>query len=144
MEGLIEVAKESDIPLMLELWRNTPGVKIGEDDELSLAVFIRRNPGTCLLIRTTEGIIGTVLGGFDGRRGYIYHLAVHHDFRGRGYGKKLMHEVIVRLKALKAKKVALFVLNNNQAAMDFYDKQNWVRRQDIKTYSLNTEEYKEK
>ncbi len=140
MEGLnIELAKETDIPLMLELWRDTPGVELGVgDDETSLKAFMQKNPSTCLQIKTQGAIIGTVLGGFDGRRGYIYHLAVHSNFQGKGYGKKLLYEVVIQLKALKAEKIALFVLNSNHAAMTFYEKQDWVKRQDVEIFSFKS------
>ncbi len=137
MDSGIEVARKSDIPLMLTFWRNTPGVDLGGDDEKSLALFMQKNPSTCLIIRNKQGIIGTVLGGFDGRRAFIYHLAVHIDFRGKGYGIKLLQEVITQFRALKAEKIHLFVINNNFAAMTFYDKQDWVKRQDITVFSYN-------
>ena len=137
MDSGIELAKESNIPCLLEFWRNTPGIELGGDDEESLAMFIQRNPSTCLIISNEDGIIGSVLGGYDGRRAFIYHLAVHRDFRGQGYGKRLLQEVITQFKALKVEKVHLFVLNNNQAAMTFYTRQDWVKRQDIAVYSFN-------
>ncbi|NLO22564.1 MAG: GNAT family N-acetyltransferase [Syntrophomonadaceae bacterium] len=138
MDSGIALAKKSDIPLMLEFWRNTPEIELGGDDEESLAVFIQRNPSTCLIIRNEDGIIGAVLGGFDGRRAFVYHLAVHSDFRGQGYGKKLLDKLITQFKAFKTEKVHLFVLNNNHAAMTFYVKQGWVKRQDIAVFSYNS------
>lgn len=140
MEGLnIEVARETDIPFMLELWRDSPGLGVGAgDDEASLAAFMQRNPSTCLLLKSRDSIIGSVLGGFDGRRGYIYHLVVHSAFRNQGYGEKLLQEVIVQLKALKAEKIHLFVLKSNPGAMGFYEKQGWIKRKDIEIFTLNT------
>ncbi|MGI5912377.1 MAG: GNAT family N-acetyltransferase [Syntrophomonadaceae bacterium] len=140
MEGLnIELAKENDIPGMLKLWRDTPGVGLGVgDDDTSLAAFIQRNPNSCLLMKFHDSIIGTVLGGFDGRRGYIYHLVIHRDFRRRGYGKKLLQEVVMQLEALNAGKIHLFVFNSNFEAIAFYEKQGWLKRKDIKIFSLNT------
>ncbi|MEQ8201353.1 MAG: GNAT family N-acetyltransferase [Syntrophomonadaceae bacterium] len=137
MEGLkIELAQEADIPAMLELWRNTPGLGAG-DDATSLAAFIERNPGTCLLIRSGTAVISTVLGGFDGRRGYVYHLAVHPDFQRRGWGKKILQEVVDRFGALKAEKIHLFVFKDNQGAQAFYNRQAWIKRQDIEVFTVN-------
>jgi ribosomal protein S18 acetylase RimI-like enzyme len=140
MEDLrIVLAKETDIPFMLELWRNTPGIAVGAgDDETSIAAFIQRNPSTCLLMKSGDTIIGTVLGGFDGRRGYIYHLAVHSDYRRRGYGRKLLQEVVAKLEVLKAGKIHLFVLKSNEEAILFYEKQDWIKRHDIEAFSFNT------
>ena len=139
MEGLtIETARETDIPSMLQLWRDTPGLGWGAgDDDASLAIFMQRNPSTCLLIKNHDDVIGTVLGGFDGRRGYIYHLAVHSDFRRRGYGRKLLQEVVAKLEGLKAEKIHLFVLKSNPEAMVFYEKQHWIKRNDLEVFSFN-------
>jgi ribosomal protein S18 acetylase RimI-like enzyme len=137
MDSGIELAKKSDIPLMLEFWRNTPGIELGGDDAESLVLFMQKNPSTCLIIRNEEEIIGTVLGGYDGRRAFIYHLAVHNAFRGKGYGKKLLDGVITQFEALKVEKIHLFVINDNHAAITFYAKQGWVKRQDITVFSFN-------
>ena len=80
-------------------------------------------------------MIGTVLGGFDGRRGYIYHLAVAPDYRGKGYGKALLKRVLQELEALGADKVHLFALCDNQAAAEFYLSQGWKLRRDIQVFS---------
>jgi len=140
MEGLnMALAREADIPFMLELWKDTPGVGLGAgDDEASLRAFIQRNPSTCLLLKAQDKIVGTVLGGFDGRRGYIYHLVVHSDFRRQGYGKKLLQEAVLRLKAMKAGKIHLFVLRSNPDVRSFYEKQGWIKRNDIEIFSLDT------
>lgn len=144
MEDLnIELARETDIPYMLKLWRDSPGVGLGAgDDETSLARFIERNPSTCLLIKSRESIIGTVLGGFDGRRGYIYHLVVHSNFRRRGYGGKLLREVVRSLEGLNAGKIHLFVLKSNPEAMAFYENQGWIKRNDIGVFSLSIKKQK--
>jgi hypothetical protein len=49
MDSGIELAKKSDIPLMLEFWRNTPGIELGGDDAESLVLFMQKNPSTCLI-----------------------------------------------------------------------------------------------
>lgn len=98
---------------------------------------MKRNPSTCLVLRENEQLIGTVLGGFDGRRGYIYHLGVHRDYRGRGYGKELMAHVLRELKALGALKIHLFVFEDNQTAAAFYKSQGWELRRDIQVFSLS-------
>ncbi len=140
MERLtIELARESDIPFMLELWQDTPGVGLGPgDDYTSVADFLQRNPGSCLVLKNQDAVIGTVLGGFDGRRGYIYHLVIHEDYRRQGYGKKLLQEAVQRLKAINAGKIHLFVLKSNSEVEGFYEKQGWIKRQDIEVFSLDT------
>jgi ribosomal protein S18 acetylase RimI-like enzyme len=135
----VERAQLTDMVPMLDLWRATPGLGVGQgDEEKALKVFIERNPSTCLVLRINEGLIGTVLGGFDGRRGYIYHLAVHPDYQGRGYGRMLLKQVINELKSLGALKIHLFVFRDNQPATKFYHHQGWELRHDIQVFSWDT------
>jgi len=132
----VEKAQLTDMVPMLNLWKATPGLGVGKGDgEDSLRDFMQRNPSTCLVLRIDEGIVATVLGGFDGRRGYIYHLAVHPDYQGKGYGKVLLNQVINELKSLGALKIHLFVFNDNQSATGFYHHQGWELRQDIQVFS---------
>jgi ribosomal protein S18 acetylase RimI-like enzyme len=132
----VEKAQLTDMGLMLDLWKATPGLGVGKGDgEDSLRDFMQRNPSTCLVLRVSEGIVGTVLGGFDGRRGYIYHLAVHPDYQAKGYGKVLLNQVISELKSLGALKIHLFVFSDNQPATEFYRHLGWELRQDIQVFS---------
>ncbi|HHW61495.1 MAG TPA: GNAT family N-acetyltransferase [Syntrophomonadaceae bacterium] len=132
----IERAQAEDAVAMLKLWQGIPGLGLGQgDDEEALRIFIKRNPSTCLVIRDKGSLIGTVLAGFDGRRGYIYHLAVHQDYQGRGYGKALLNRAMKELQALGAMKIHLFVLRDNPAAAAFYRQQGWQTRHDIQVFS---------
>ena len=134
----IEYAKVEDIKDMLRLWQGIPGLGIGEgDDGKSLEKFINKNPSTCLIIKSKQDIVGTVLGGFDGRRGYIYHLAVHPDHRQKGFGKLLLKNVLIELGKAGATKVHLFVFNGNDVALQFYLSQGWELRGDIQMFSWN-------
>jgi ribosomal protein S18 acetylase RimI-like enzyme len=138
IECHIAKAQTGDIENMLRLWRAIPGLGVGQGDEVeSLKTFMNMNPSTCLVLKINDDLIGTVLGGFDGRRGYLYHLAVHPDHQGRGYGKKLLARVIQELKLLGAAKIHLFSFSDNPKAAQFYEKQGWERRQDIKVFSWN-------
>lgn len=129
-------ATEADIYKMQNLWENTSGLGIGSgDDEDSLKIFLRRNPTTSVILEEGGKLIGTVLGGFDGRRGYIYHLAVHSDYQGKGYGKLLLNHVMLELKALGAMKIHLFVYRSNEKAINFYLHNKWNLRSDIQVLS---------
>lgn len=135
-EPYVKQAKEADIYKMQSLWENTSGLGIGSgDDEDSLKTFLKRNPTTCLVLKKDDKLVGTVLGGFDGRRGYIYHLAVHSDYQRKGYGKLLLNSVILELKALGAKKIHLFVYRSNEKAINFYLHNRWKLRSDIQVLS---------
>lgn len=135
----LEKAQTKDRAAMLDLWRSIPGLGVGRGDDLeSLKAFMDRNPSTCLVLKKDEQLIGTVLGGFDGRRGYLYHLAVHPDYQGRGYGKMLLGQVSHELKLLGAPKIHLFSFTDNPQAAQFYEEQGWERRRDIKVFSWDT------
>ena len=132
----IERAQASDTDAMLNLWRCMPGIGVRlSDTDQSLRAFMSKNPSTCLVLRIDGRLMGTVLGGFDGHRGYIYHLAVHPDYQGRGYGKALLDMVCRELTALGAPKIHLFAFNDNQAAATFYLSQEWEARRDIQVFS---------
>jgi ribosomal protein S18 acetylase RimI-like enzyme len=91
----------SDYEQVIELWQSIErGVHLGRSDTLTeIEKKISRDPDLFLVAEFDGRIIGAVIGGFDGRRGLIYHLAVASAFRGRGIGSKLMQEVESRLRA---------------------------------------------
>ena len=72
-------------------------------------------------------IVGTVLGGFDGRRGMVYHLAVAEAHRRQGIAVQLMQEVENRLRAKGCIRSYLLVTADNLEAARFYEAQNWER-----------------
>lgn len=82
-------------------------------------LFLKKNPNLSLLAQVNEEIVGTILGSFDGRRGYIQKLVVHKDCRKKGIGRKLIKEVIKRFKALN---VLYIPINCEQDTMTFYEK----------------------
>jgi ribosomal protein S18 acetylase RimI-like enzyme len=143
----IEPARPTEIKLMLELWKSIPGIGVGRGDEVkALRIFMDRNPSTCLVLKEQQRLVGTVMGGFDGRRGYLYHLAVHPDCRRKGYGQALLARVLDELKCLGAQKIHLFVFDDNQTAINFYRRAGWNQRRDIQVMSwdiVNLQEAKE-
>ena len=135
-ECILDTALIDDIDMMRKLWESLPGLGLGPgDDKTAIISFIRRNPHTCLVLRKDGQIIGTVLGGFDGRRGYVYHLAVRQDYQHNGYGTLLLENVVQALKNEGAGKVHLLVYRNNTSAQSFYTARGWHLRDDIKIFS---------
>lgn len=109
---------------MLALWENAgDGIRLRDSDRSDeIKKKIQRDPDLFLVARIEDAIVGTVMGGFDGRRGFIYHLAVAEAFRHNGIARQLMDEVENRLKKKGCLKCYLLVTPDNQSAMDFYDK----------------------
>jgi ribosomal protein S18 acetylase RimI-like enzyme len=110
-----------------ELWEHAgPGVHLGVSDSLEeIEKKVRRDPDMFLLAEDNGQIIGAVVGGFDGRRGMVYHLAVAESHRRLGVGTILMDELERRLKAKGCRKAYLLVVPGNLAAPMFYEKRGW-------------------
>jgi len=121
---------------MIEFWKRIDGVGLGRSDEpWALEIMLANNPDSCLIAWHGDTIVGTILGGFDGRRGMIYHLAVLPSWRRRKLGKALLERCLEVLKQRGAAKVNLFVYRDNSGAISFYEELGWVRREDIQAYS---------
>ncbi len=118
-----------DYPAVVQLWENAgPGVHVGRSDTLEeIGKKVQRDPDLFLVAEADEKLIGSVIGGFDGRRGMIYHLAVAEAYRQRGIGAALMEEVERRLKAKGCLKSYLLVVDGNQEAESFYAKRGWQK-----------------
>lgn len=133
----LDIATIDDIDMMRDLWASLPGLGLGPgDDKAAITGFMERNPHTCLVLRKNRQIIGTVLGGFDGRRGYVYHLAVRQDCQRYGYGTLLLDNVVQALKNEGAGKIHLLVFRDNSSAQLFYAARGWHLREDINIFSL--------
>jgi len=114
---------------VLEIWRTAgSGIHIRLSDQPDeIAKKIRRDPDLFLLAEEDGRIIGTVLGGYDGRRGMMYHLAVVQEKRKAGVGARLMEELERRLKEKGCVKYYLLVTRDNDEAMRFYETHGWER-----------------
>ncbi len=128
--GHIREMTIEDYDAVVEIWKGLPGMGLSSADErTSLSAFLEKNRETCLVMENGGRIVGTVLGGWDGRRGYIYHLAVARDFWGHGAGSSLMDEVERLLKKLGAQRIHLMIYRDNGASA-FYEKRGWFSRDD--------------
>ena len=86
---------------------------------------LNRDPDLFLVAEQNEEIVGSVIGGYDGRRGMIYHLAVHENVRETGIGAMLLNEVEKRLQAKGCVKCYLLVFADNERAIQFYENRGW-------------------
>lgn len=121
----------ADLPAVLELWRSLPGeIKLGPSDApAELARLLERNQGLFLVAEAAHEIVGAVMAGFDGRRGYIYHLAVSPSHRRKRIATVLMAELEQRLRARGCLRLHLFVRDGPgaSAATAFYQSQGWTK-----------------
>ena len=128
-----------DYPQAKNLWASMEkGVNLGHSDAPEeIQKKIAHNPDLFLVAEENGQIIGTVIGGFDGRRGLIYHLAVTASFRGQGIGSRLMEEVESRLRALGCIRCYLLVTADNAEAMRYYEKRGWEQMVWVVPYGKN-------
>jgi ribosomal protein S18 acetylase RimI-like enzyme len=112
-----------DLVEVLELWGNAgPGVHVGRSDSPEeIQKKLTRDPDLFLVAELDGRLVGTVLGGFDGRRGMVYHLAVAVDQRRQGLGEALMQAVETRLQAKGCLRYYLLVTQDNESAIKFYE-----------------------
>jgi ribosomal protein S18 acetylase RimI-like enzyme len=129
-----------DYDRVLELWRSAgEGIHVRRSDEPGeIQKKLQRDPDLFLLAEQDGHLLGTVLGGFDGRRGMVYHLAVDPQYRRLGIGEALMHELEQRLRQKGCIKYYLLVTRDNQEAMRFYEKHGW-ERMDLFIYGKDLE-----
>ena len=117
----------ADYEQVYELWESIErGVRTGRSDTpAEIEKKLARDPDLFLVAESEGEVIGSVIGGYDGRRGLIYHLAVSASFRGQGLGACLMDEVESRLRAKGCLKCYLLVTDDNPEAEGFYRHGGW-------------------
>ena len=119
-----------------ELWQQCEGVGLSEaDSRENIRMYLDRNPGMSFIAACRGKIIGAVLAGHDGRRGYIHHLAVATDFRRKGIARQLMNHTMVALAKSGIQKCHLFIFNSNSEGMAFWKAMGWTIRTDISVIS---------
>ena len=127
MPGIRQFDFDGDYARVIGLWQTIEtGMHIGPSDAPEeIKKKIERDPDLFLVAEQNGEIIGTIIGAFDGRRGMIYHLAVHNAFRRQGIGQALLAEVEKRLKEKGCIKCLLMVLEDNETAKRFYEESGW-------------------
>ena len=111
----IRVMNISDYEQVYQLWLSCKGMGLNnlDDSKEGIERFLNRNPETCFVAESEQTIIGVIIAGNDGRRGYIYHTAVNPDYRHQGIATKLVNEAMRALKLLGINKTALVVFSKN-------------------------------
>lgn len=118
----IRAFRESDYDAVVGVWR-AAGLTLKPSDTLpELRKVVERNPGLFLLAEEEGAVVGTAIGAWDGRRAWIYHLAVLPALQGRGIGRMLMQELEGCLRAVGATRLNLLVEQGNAGVADFYRK----------------------
>ena len=123
----------SDYEQVYRLWLSCAGMGLNnlDDSKDGIKRFLDRNPDTCFVALEQEKIIGVIIAGNDGRRGYIYHTAVDPEQRHRGIATRLVNEAMGALKSLGINKTALVVFSKNEGGNAFWEKSGFTSRDDL-------------
>ena len=115
------------------LWINTPGMGLNttDDSREGIAKYLARNPDTCFVAENGGEIIGVILSGHDGRRGFIYHTAVKISERNNGIGHALVESAMTALKNEGVTKVALVAFAKNEIGNTFWENLGFSSRTDL-------------
>jgi putative acetyltransferase len=136
----VEAFVPGDIAEAIALWLRTEGLGLGESDTpQAVTKFLAHNPGFSFVARSGGVLVGAVLCGHDGRRGYIYHLAVDREHRRRGIGRRLLALSLASLLEAGIPKCHAFVFQSNPCAELFWAPSGWTLREDLLVYSSATQ-----
>jgi len=126
----------ADYAAAYALWQATEGIGLSSADRPeAIARYLQRNPGLSFVAYRGDVLIGAVLCGHDGRRGYLHHLAVAPEHRRRGIGRALVEHCLRALANEGIAKCHLFVLRQNEKAIHFWQHLQWVERVELVVFS---------
>lgn len=122
-----------DYEQVYALWLSCKGMGLNnvDDSRAGIARYLARNPNTCFLAEEEGRVLGSILAGHDGRRGFIYHACVSPDARGRGIGTKMAEAVLDALREEGISKAALVAFTRNEAGNAFWEKLGFEARYDL-------------
>jgi len=122
-----------DLEAVAVVWNATEGVGMNESDgPEQLRGFLDRNPGLSLIARDGSRLVGAVLCGHDGRRGFLYHLAVLTDYRKRGLGRAMVDRCLKSLSMLGLLRCNILIYVDNHSGEQFWKKAGWYDRSELK------------
>lgn len=132
-EVIIRTMTLADYDAVYKLWLSCKGMGLNnlDDSKNGITRYLERNPETCFVALSGEKIIGVIMAGHDGRRGFIHHTAVAPDHRRRGIAKHLTDAALNALKGLRINKVALLVFERNHEGNEFWERIGFTARDDV-------------
>lgn len=116
-----------------DLWMSCTGMGLNnlDDSKAGIETFVKRNPRTCFVAVDAGEVVGVIISGHDGRRGYIYHTAVSPERRGEGIGSQLVECALTALKDEGINKVGMLVFEKNEIGNAFWEKKGFSKRTDV-------------
>ena len=129
----IRVMKIGDYEMLYDLWIHAAGMGLNDLDDSMEGIerYLKRNPNTSFVAIDDGKIVGAIMSGHDGRRGYIQHTTVAEDYRKRGIGKTLVEHAMEALEKEGIHKVALVAFERNKVGNGFWEAMGFTSREDL-------------
>lgn len=129
----IRIMTLNDYEQVYSLWINTPNMGLNNIDDTidGIEKYLNKNPDTCFVALKDSIIIGAILSGHDGRRGFIYHMAVKSDEHNHGVGTALLNASVSALEKEGITKVSLLTKVHNENGNAFFEKHGFIKREDL-------------
>lgn len=139
---MIRVMTIDDYDSVYELWMSIKGFGIRslDDSREGVGKFLKRNPTTSMVAVEDQKIVGAILCGHDGRRGCMYHVCVHEDYRMQGIGKAMAAKAMEALREEGISKVSLIAFKRNEVGNSFWKGVGWEFREDLNYYDFTLNE----
>lgn len=139
---LIRTMTIEDYDGVHDLWMSIKGFAIRSIDDSKEGVerFLKRNPTTSVVAVEDGRIVGGILCGHDGRRGCLYHVCVHRDYRMQGIGTAMVVFAMNALKEEAISKVSLIAFTENDIGNAFWKRIGWTQRLDLNYYDFTLNE----
>lgn len=126
----------ADYDEVIALWQGVEGVGLSDaDSREKIDGFLGRNPHMSFVAEASGELVGAVLCGHDGRRGYLHHLAVHRARRGQGIARSLAESCFDRLQGEGISRCHVFVYPDNIQGMNFWMRVGFFKRDDLCLFS---------
>ncbi len=138
----IREMKIEDYDNVFALWKTIKGfgIRSVDDSKEGIERFLKWNPGLSVVAEEDGKIVGAILCGSDGRRGCLYHVCVHKDYRRQGIGKTMVIWCMEKLKELQINKVSLIAFTQNDIGNAFWKEIGWTKREDLNYYDFTLNE----
>ena len=139
---IIREMKLEDYDNVFALWKTIKGfgIRSVDDSREGIERFLKWNPGLSVVAEEDGKIVGAILCGSDGRRGCLYHVCVHQDYRRQGIGKTMVIWCMEKLKELQINKVSLIAFTQNDVGNAFWKEIGWTKREDLNYYDFTLNE----
>lgn len=139
---IVREMKLEDYDNVFALWKTIKGfgIRSVDDSREGIERFLKWNPGLSVVAEEEGKIVGAILCGSDGRRGCLYHVCVHKDYRRQGIGKTMVIWCMEKLKELQINKVSLIAFTQNDVGNAFWKEIGWTKREDLNYYDFTLNE----